>query len=942
MATYVKPQVLVFQDFTLVPSEITTPLRAHISGPNQDLHRYSVAAEKSTIDVGDYDSTAASTYLWPGRSPGGIVDMAAVNVYADDALLMYLNHQIGDSQGAVTAVSGQPNWIQSSKLSFKANGTAYDRSAIFGDRDVQLGDAVYLRSISNDGHCTVTELSTYVTGFASSSVASAVELAESDVGNEPTVTASISIEKTGGPVNCVTATVTSPSLYNGLETGDVSEVYTINVIQSSIAGCNAARLQVISASGNDDVAEVTPSAFGTSTAIGTRGVHVTFHDTPAGGCSASASLAAVEPNELVIGQQYKVSVTMAFAEVLAESGGSYTGANNDTYVIECTQGGDWATFPQITVKTVKGLDFSGPTEVTGANVAVPIGSQGVTVLFYGLANLVGSSASLDFDQPVPALRAGDKWYIPVTGVAAGPVTRLILKDDLPTTMLTATDIELQLYIQTSGLQVSPERAGFAPLLNWTTTPTQITINSGIQLYYPSWTVGGVAEPLPLVAGTLYVEFAEFLQTLVGQIGEMNDVADIDSIPGPLDPGNVLKWGVYSALQNSGGTNVLYTAVSNPAVLDSWVAVLSTILGNDNLYNLVPLTFDVDVKNLYAAQIAAESSDTSTNWKAGFFALQAVTSQAIVSQTSSSDSEVAVATVADNPQAVGTQYTLLQSPNGQFITNGVVPGDIVRYLFTVDGFGNTEYAEYVVDTVISQNSLLLTTALDSAITRAEKIEIWHTLTQDQVVTNLVDQAGAFASNRICAVWPDSIGDAGTNYAGYFLCASLAGLASGIAPQQALTQVAIAGYDSVPRTTAFFNGAQLDTLAAAGVLIVTQNAAGTVYTRDGVTTAGDASLNTFKEMRRRNLDSMAYYFLNSLAPYIGVCNVTPSMLNVLKYQLQTAINFLTTANYTDQLGGQLISGTISVLQISPLLPDRIEVVLDLNEPYSLDNLELHLVV
>ena len=52
---YVKPQVLVFQELRAVPAEGIVPLRAHISGPNAILHRYSDPDEKALIDVGEYD-----------------------------------------------------------------------------------------------------------------------------------------------------------------------------------------------------------------------------------------------------------------------------------------------------------------------------------------------------------------------------------------------------------------------------------------------------------------------------------------------------------------------------------------------------------------------------------------------------------------------------------------------------------------------------------------------------------------------------------------------------------------------------------------------------------------------------------------------------------------------------------------------------------------------
>ena len=48
---YTLPQVLVFQEFTLLPTAITDPLRAHIAGGNAELLRYSVDTEKAKIKL---------------------------------------------------------------------------------------------------------------------------------------------------------------------------------------------------------------------------------------------------------------------------------------------------------------------------------------------------------------------------------------------------------------------------------------------------------------------------------------------------------------------------------------------------------------------------------------------------------------------------------------------------------------------------------------------------------------------------------------------------------------------------------------------------------------------------------------------------------------------------------------------------------------------------
>ena len=64
-----KPQVLVFQEFRISPAEITEPLRAHISGPNGGLHRYTDSDEKPLINVGAYDRNNQVCYPWPQRAP---------------------------------------------------------------------------------------------------------------------------------------------------------------------------------------------------------------------------------------------------------------------------------------------------------------------------------------------------------------------------------------------------------------------------------------------------------------------------------------------------------------------------------------------------------------------------------------------------------------------------------------------------------------------------------------------------------------------------------------------------------------------------------------------------------------------------------------------------------------------------------------------------------
>lgn len=968
---YVKPQVLVFQEFTIVPTEITEPLRAHISGPHAILHRYADSDEKPFCKLGVYDRLNDTCYLWPQRLAGSRIDESYVKLYADNALLLYYEDLISDVSTVTRAVEDRVNWIESvaglgdnaAAAYFKTNG-GYPRSSQFNDRDVQLGDVVYLRSVSEDEECEETELWTYVAGFASETVPAEIENATRDNANadsqmpdysEPT--SGNNYLQTAGATNCVKLATVDASEYDGVEDGVISETYTIEVVKSSVQGCAAARLRVKSASKLDDVAELNPGVFtedeeGFKTgeiAIGTRGLKVRFRlDT--GDCADAASAAGVVADQFVTGQKWQVTVAQGFTAVYAvsnnensEQPGGYTGDKNDAYIVECTKGGyieeGGDNFPEIVVRTAKGLDFSGPTEITTSSDEdfFPIGSNGVAVAF------VDSSGN-----PVTAMRKGDKWVVKVVSSKAGAVNKLILRHDLPAAMREASTLDIRLFIK-DDIQVSRERLGYAPMTNYWMEDTQVCVQEGIIAYHPEWTDAGVEQPLPLWGGDIYVEYREWLSELTDQVNSISTPADLDNIKGQLDPDNPLKWGVFKALSNSNGTVVKYTAVANADDLDSWVQVLERIKGRDDLYNLVPLTFDKQVQDLYVAHALSESNEIENNWKAVVLALPSRSTVPVVAEgvaiagvSGNVIPEVVEATVEDNPNATNTQYTLLRVDGpGYFITNNVRPGDLVRYNYAVDGFGKTVYEEYVVDQVLSENSLVLYTGLDAAVTTPQRVEIWHNLNRNEMADDIAQRAGSFSSRRVVAVWPDQVGSGGRLMPGYFLASAVGGLVSGVLPHQGLTNVEVGGFDDFTRSYVMFNETQLNRMAEAGVWIVTEDRDGTPYSRHALTT-DNLDLNRKEEMIRRNVDSMSYLFLRRLRPFIGRTNATPNMVDKLRGEIYDIISFLKNNGYTRELGSQLIDGSIRVLRVHPLLKDRIEIVLDLVVPAPLNNIELHLVV
>lgn len=920
--SYVRPQVEVFEDFNSSPLASASTRLAHISGPHAFLVRHAESSEKSIGALGTYDPADDVAFEWPGLPLGAIIDPDYTKLFIDNARLQYFSDLIGAGD-TVAPVAGKTNQVRiaDSTYGFRANGVNYPRFPALADRDAKLGDRVYVRGVVGGFSY---ELNTYITGFAADAIASAHGAAAADAGNGPTQSAASVITQVAGEVNC-NSLETDLTSYQGLTDGQLLDTYTVVVTKSSTGGdLTTALLKITSASGLDDSPSVTPNIVGHAAAVGVRGLKILFH------CSGSLST-SVSGDDLIIGQRWTVVVHAPYVALVATAAGTFTGESDTTYIVTCTRGGKFSSplnqQPQISVTTTTGIDNSGPTTITALSTAFPAGSDGLTVSF------AGSSAL--------GMAKGDKWLITATAAKNGRFGTLLLAQQLPTQLLSATDLDLKLSIA-ADLEITANRIGFEPLTNWEQTAGLITVDGGIEDYDPSYTLNGVPAPLPVVAGDVFVEYRAWRQELCTEINGISDVGELDAaISGPLTPDNPLKWGVFKALTNSNGSEVKFTAVCNPVDPDSWLGVLEILIGQPLIYNLVPLTFDKTVLTAYAGHVRDQSSPTAKSWRAMFCSLQAVPIAVVVSSASTSDGTTALAKIAANPDSSPVAYTLLSVPagNANFLTNGVAVGDQVRYQFGTS-WGLPTYTTYTVARVVSEDTLLLASGPPAAVTTASKVEIWHPRSKNEQAAALASQAAAFGSNRVCAVWPDRVGSGGTTMDGFHVAAALAGLRSGILPHQSLTNLQITGFDDVSRSNKYFNESQLDTMAASGVLVVTSYSGGPIITRHGLTT-DTSDLNHREEMIRNNVDSFAYQVAARMGPYVGQSNVTPTALAKMFTELTSIINFAKSNGFTENLGPQLIDGTVvSVKQGA--FADTVEAVLNCTFPAAANQILVHIVI
>ncbi len=936
---YVVPQALVFQEFNLIPAEITNPLRACIFGGLADLHRYAESDEKLTINLGSYDPDSATDYAWPGKDAGSVVDVSYAKVFIDDAYLMFFEDMIG-TDSTIAPIAGYNNKIRSNTVAFEDNGSSYPRAAALL-RDVKAGDRVYVRGV--DSSTVSHELNTYVKDIEGEAIAATIGTPYPGTGNSATQVASVVATNTEDMDASVVPTLNvDAAAYDGLTDGFINETYTIEITKGSVsADFTTAEFKITSASGEDDELGIVPVASGSDVAAGSRGLEIGW------------TLASSE--NLLAGQKWSVVLADAFEASLARSGGTYTGTSDTTYIIEVVEGGAFTSTsaPKIQVSTTTGIDSAAAVVVTddrttptgGQSVSTVVGTLGVTIRFGGTDGT--SISSLGDDEYIlddlDGLRKGDKFFIAVTAATVGSMQTLVLAHNMNDDLQTATDLDVRLYMQ-KDIEVPQDRASAPPATNWDTAASEITINDGIDAYDAEWLDGG-GDPvaLPVKQGTVYVQFREWLVDRAGALHSLQDTAGIADLEGPLDPDNPLKWGVYKALSNSNGSLVKFASVEDPNELDDWADALALVVGRDDVYHLVPLTRTKAVQDLFEAHVNSESSATAGRWRVLWVSLDVDESIALVDDSTSSDGLVVEATLDDDPDASGTQYTLLEiaTTNADLLALGVTSGDIVRFLYGSDGFGNESYTEFVVESVTNETELLLTAGHSVEIDVAVQVEIWHNRSKPELAAAIAADAGAWGNRRVRAVWPDDINSGGTLTAGFHLAAALAGLASGVAPHQGLTNLSISGFDDADRSREFFNADDLNTMANSGVWVVTQDDSGQIISRHALT-SDVTDLNSKEEMVVRNVDSMSFLYLNRLAPFIGRTNVTPSALSLISVEVSAATDFLKANGYTDTLGSQLIDGSISQLRQHELLKDRVVIVLDLEIPYPMNNVEIHLVI
>jgi len=604
-----------------------------------------------------------------------------------------------------------------------------------------------------------------------------------------------------------------------------------------------------------------------------------------------------------------------------------------------------ASRPQIKITDTAGSDAT-QFKTVADGVLMDIGAYGVE--FTPAAN---SNAEGGVDVQ-GGLRLGDVYYITCTPAVADAVKTMVFADSLASGIPAGVDIALWLYLVKNGVEVTGKRTQVAPDYNWQgDVDDGITVYQDLQVQDNSWeTEEGEHLWLDVYSAMLYVEYRALLNSYTDTIHVMTDISDVATMLGTVHPDNPLTQGVYNALLNSGNRAVYYMGV--PSVdAAGWSVALDKATLSEDVYVFVPLTSDSAVLDLVTAHIDTLSTETEKHWRIGFYGATTPTEDPIYTRLANPAGKDFLAQIALDTET--NEYTLLTfvDEDGDPTTytealDDLRAGDKVRINFATDAWGDATYAEYEVDTVLTNTTLRLEAGPANEIDMPTKVEVVHPYTLAETADAAAVLSSGYFNRRIYNVFPSQLGANGVVMTGEFGAAAVAGLASSVPPQQPITNIEVNGFDDLPLVYQTYNRTQLNKMAEYGTMILMQDTAGgRIYVRHQVSTrAKDGNLNTTELSITKNLDSISYFLAAMFAPYIGRYNITPELIEVLRTQLVAGLNYLGSLTSVGNLGPQLNLTQTEIVELRqhPLLEDHVVATVNLGMPKPFNVLQLKLVV
>lgn len=538
---------------------------------------------------------------------------------------------------------------------------------------------------------------------------------------------------------------------------------------------------------------------------------------------------------------------------------------------------------------------------------------------------VASPTGFSVNGKVRVVGTGFDLYTTITGIAGSVFT---LADQV-----TATQSGVQVYALNTATvfveksfsdQLLPINKPISTGVNYDTaaigTFYQFTIHAAPELVYG-----------PIVSAEVHVGYRALRTDLSGSVMEIASINDLQGVLGSPTVNNPLALGVQLALANT-ATSVRCIAVPSDDLVGYETAL--ELAENMRLYAMVPLTQDIAIINVLKTHCDQLSTPEKASWRVALINVATPDAQSVGQYSVGFQNSTAGITI-DN---LAGKY-VLHAANATFLSDGMVPGDIINVTAaTPSGVINT----YVVQQVVSNQQVVV-----DATQAATGVSYWasRTLTKTQKADWVSKTSAQFNDKRVINIQPDtcgvSIGGVTQYLPGYYLACAVAGMTAGFAVQQGFTNIGLAGITDLKRSNFYFTRSQMDHMAETGTFLIVQDVqGGTPYVRHAMTT--DVSVLEYREyLVVKNWDFLSYYFYDKLKPFIGSWNITTDTLNNIR-QTITASAELLKSKKLPKIGPPLVDYKLTSIAQSTVNKDNVDVKLSISVVYPNNYTNLYLII
>lgn len=590
----------------------------------------------------------------------------------------------------------------------------------------------------------------------------------------------------------------------------------------------------------------------------------------------------------------------------------------------------------VTAVTASEVTLSGPivsstaaTPVTVTNSATASGVTAVTL---------GSTAGLTAGQSLISLSGTSSYYTAGTYISTVGGTGVTLSSGVTAANGSTFTFSRLLYSLQSTIVVNENIASSEYTVD--TVNDQVSGISNPVVNIAEFNTASEDRLLKDGYGKLLVSYRALrTPTSTESLIPIETASDIITKLGTIDLENEIAFGANEAFSGSQGKTIYALRVADDTTT-AYSDALKKIEATDMVYALTPMTDKQTVQQLVATHCESMSQKDVKNFRRCYVGTDSPGEYAALSRYDGSviEADITVSNAGIVLDVVTSGVNLQ--------TADLVEGDIVKM---IDSNGNYTGSEYTIAAVTDTNTAYLSTGPATSQTEVFA-EFWKADTPESQAAYVADVSAALGSRRAVNVWVENgtriIDGVRTVIPNKYVAAEIAGLRSAVIPWQGLTLTEINSITDAPAMYTRYTSSLLNTVAASGTFIITQEAeSGGIFIRHQLTTQSNEGSLAYEDSIGVSLDSISFQIKDALNSFVGRKNVTRQTLEEIYDTVWTILNTATTssaiADYGPQLNGFTNkAGERNKLDVAahPTLKDRVQVYARLLMPLPLNTLEV----